>query len=142
MGMRATNDAWSGSCSGFNAWRNRIAIILGIGTKEFTYKGAMGFSKTMIVPNYDEKAYTAKNYMGMWKSIPEEPIMLLLAHSDCEGVLKVKHLKLIVQRLEEMLAYARLTLSNEPQFGFYEETEKFIDGAKKCIEQNVQMEFH
>lgn len=100
MGLTATTESgatlWDGPYGGFMNWRNTIALAAGYSIEEDTSEEGI----TLPCPVLDWDSITSDNMQGDWESIPEDPLVILLAHHDHEGHLYPEHAALIADRLE------------------------------------------
>ena len=85
-----------------------------------------------------------KNYMGQWDRIPEDPLIILLAHSDCDGEILPEHAGLLADRLEHLLP--RLPEDEGPghiaRRGWRGTTQRFIDGLREASAADEPVGFH
>lgn len=65
---------------------------------------------------------------GEWDKVPEDPLLILLAHSDCEGKIKHEHAEILANRLEE--------LDNK------DVTFRFIKGLRRAAKEGKDVEFY
>lgn len=85
---------------------------------------------------------------GEWPSIPvrpdgtPDPLIILLAHSDCEGDLQVEFLVPLADRLEELIPL----LGEEDGGGhigsFAKKTAQFVAGLRDAAARGEKVEFH
>lgn len=79
--------------------------------------------------------------MGEWDSMPHDPLIILIAHSDCEGVIHPTQAELLANRLEELLP-----LLNGDDGGhvgnYHDTTQRFIDGLRLAVKHGEPIEFH
>jgi|SRR3989304_2461194 len=150
VGLDTTHDCWHGAYSAFNRWRNKLALSAGY----MLYKhgaGGPGIDADLLIYEsalIDWGLVRAKELEGDWDAIPvridgtPDPLLLLLAHYDCEGYLKVEHLEPLALRLQELLP----SLGDDEgggHIGLYrEKTQTFIDGLRKAAEARERVEFH
>lgn len=97
MGLDTSHDCWHGSYGGFARWRNQVVQAAGFELIEDKYG-----------PNYDLDTiypdWTHDNIMGLWADgTPEDPLMVLLVHSDCDGAIYREHLLPLAERLEGLI---------------------------------------
>lgn len=81
MGVDTSHDAWHGSYSLFNAFRDAVCQAAGLG-KLRDHEGFGG-----VIP---------------WPSITTEPLVALLDHSDCDGSIPVNQLGALALRLRQV----------------------------------------
>lgn len=125
MGLDTTHDCWHGSYSWFTWWRNYLAELGG-------YVPSEGYIPLAAI-NYD--MYDEECFLGEWEVYKiYDPLLYLLVHSDCDGVIHPKEGRLLHARLVELLP-----LVNEE---WEEKTNLFIDGLKEAYENNEDVEFH
>lgn len=78
-----------------------------------------------------------KNYQGEWDSIPgEDPLLFLLVHSDCDGVIRPEHGVHLADRLEQLPP-----LLDESVRRMREDTERFAGGLRKAAASGEDVEF-
>jgi len=144
MGLDTTHDCWHGAYSAFNRWRNTLAEVAG-----YTFhKDPEGFGSSPYIDWGNIEATIGRDLFGKWKNIPvrpdgtPDPLIILLAHSDCEGELQVEFLDAIADRLEELLPQ----LIDVPGGGhipnYVDKTQKFITGLRLASSENEPVEFH
>lgn len=127
MGLDTSHGCWHGSYSAFRAWRKDIAQVAG-------YKIADDGGR----PNYQLpwEMFEDKNYQGEWDSPPgDDPLVYLLAHSDCDGVIHPQHGVHIAARLEQLLPLLDDDWTRE-------RTERFIAGLREAAAAGEDVDFH
>jgi hypothetical protein len=135
MGLDITHDCWHGAYSAFSRWRNELARVAGY---QFT-TGEHG-RQYVALPWED---FTNANLMGEWGSMPgDDPLLWLIVHSDCDGVLHPEQGALIAARLEELLpqlddihAIGHISPSMRAK------TQAFINGLRAAAEAGEDVEF-
>lgn len=137
MGLDTTHDCWHGSYGNFTRWRDVLAEAAGYELVEV--KQDWMISNRIKGLNYD---IPEERYMGRgWKKeIPAveghdpDPMLLLILHSDCDGVIKPKHLKPIADRLCELLP----KIDDEYMA---DRTRRFIAGLREAHDAGEQVMF-
>lgn len=117
MGLDTTHEAWHGPCSAFNDWRRWVAQkALGMDLDKMEGFCDGGFS---------------------WSHI-KHPLVPLLNHSDCDGVLPLAALKEIADSLMELA-----TASEEPPKRHSNEWYclRFADGCQAAIKAGEDIKF-
>ena len=129
MGLDTTHDCWHGSYSYFNNWRNELARIAGY---KIT-KGPHGFEMADI----DWASIKSENYQGEWEQLPSDPLLVLITHSDCDGIIKAEHCNPLRNRLLDILEWI-------PKDNTYlvDKTKQFINGLERAIKRNQKVSFH
>ncbi len=137
MGLDTTHDCWSGAYSAFKRWRDQIAETAG-----YTFFVADGEYMTSV-KEINWAALDDKNYAGEWDRIPEDPLIMLLAHSDCDGVIHPEHARLIADRLEWLLPRLPMTeaVGHIGRLGWQGTTERFINGLRAAVQAGEDVEF-
>lgn len=98
MGLDTSHDCWHGAYSAFRRFRNAIAEAAGYPMERDGQSGLPDY----VLP-WDELA--DENYMGDWDRVPgDDPLIVFLAHSDCDGVIHPEHGAHIAKRLREIAA--------------------------------------
>lgn len=137
MGLDTTHDCWHGAYSAFSRWRDALAKAAGYEME--TVRDDMGMSWQQ--PKFiNWNALQDENYQGVWDQTPEEPLVLLFAHSDCDGAIYPRDAKPLSDRLEELLP--RLEGDGGGHIGNYrQKTQKFIDGLRLAVSRDEVVEF-
>ena len=125
MGLDTTHDCWHGAYSSFNVWRNKVAEVAGYEIKDFD---------GMPSPDIDWATVTEDNLYGEWKRAPEDPLMILIAHSDWEGRIPAEYTKPLADRLTPLVP-----LLSGP---WKKKTREFIDGLLDAHSNNEDVEFY
>lgn len=94
MGLYVTYDCWTGAYSSFKEFRTCLREAAGISEGDFLWEIERGFADGSL-PEKLQGDYDT------WK--PSDPIMYLLAHSDCDGKIRPREAKQIADRLTALL---------------------------------------
>lgn len=92
MGLDVTFDAFQGSYSLFNRWRNEVARAAGYEIS--MYSDGTEQATIVLAPRWTEE-----NYDGVWEVDPGDILLVLLVHSDCDGIITPKHARKLAARL-------------------------------------------
>lgn len=141
MGLDVDYGAWEGSYSAFRRWRARLAIVAGYvaydpdiarGNPHFPVKiGTVGWAKLDA---------DSRKMAGDWDEMPDDPLLILLAHYDCGGEIKAEHCGPLADRLEQLLPY--LHGNGGGHIGTYRaKTQTFIDGLREAVADGEGVEF-
>lgn len=84
MGLGTTHDCWYGAYSAFDRWRTLLTAAVG----------------PQWAINWD--AITEANLQGDWDHLPEDPLVVLIAHSDCDGRIVAEACLPLAIRLEQL----------------------------------------
>lgn len=142
MGLDTTHDCWHGPYSSFAMFREALAKAAGY---EFgTLTDRFGARPTLYV---DWGGVSASQIMGDWDQIPTridgtpDPLLVLLAHSDCDGRIPSKFCAALAQRLSDLVP---LLPEAEPVHGvaWARRTGQFIAGLVRAAEAGEDVEFH
>lgn len=114
MGLDTSYNCWSGSYGKFMRWRAEVCLTAGYGN----IYGRIGFGGN-----------------AEWPNSLLDPLLILLSHSDCDGIIEVKHCKNIANRLRELLAM------NFDE-SFTKLTTQFIEGLELAAKENTDVEFY
>ncbi len=78
-----------------------------------------------------------------WSSLGKDPLIVLLNHSDCDGIIKAKDCAPLADRLEKLLPALRSEGDGGGHIGSYEEkTRQFINGLRLAASRNEDVDFH
>ena len=145
MGLDTTHDCWHGSYGAFSRWRDKLAEVAGYTFHEM--KDGYG----RLSPDLDWgniEATIGHHLLGEWPAIPvrpdgtPDPLIILLAHSDCEGWIQTEFCGPIADRLEELLP-ALEGLDGGGHIGsFTEKTQDFIKGLRLASKRGEKVTFH
>jgi hypothetical protein len=143
MGLDTTHDAWHGAYSAFNRWRDKLAEVAG-----YTFHEHENRRQLIELDWGGIEATIGRDLNGKWPAIPvrhdgtPDPLIILLAHSDCEGELQVEYLEALAGRLTELLPKVE-GLEDGGHIGNYvEKTQTFIDGLRRAAEAGEPVGFH
>ena len=144
MGLSITHDTWRGSYIWFSRWRSLVAGAAGYKVEQARYgvfglaaapklnrggrgRGDGALERTIYWPRItDEQIY------GRWESPPEDPLIILLAHSDCEGRIEPEHAAPLAARLEQLHPLIEYEQADEDAQWFRDATEQFITGLRSA----------
>jgi hypothetical protein len=138
MGLDTTHDGFHGAYSAFSRWRNDLAIAAGYRME--------GESEWRQYPALNWDAITEANLMGEWESTPEDPLIVLIAHSDCDGEILPEQAAPLADRLEQLLpamrekeagAWGHITRDG----GYEAVTQRFIDGLRLAASRGEPVGF-
>jgi len=138
MGLDTSHDCWHGAYSAFTRWRNTLAEIAGyrLGKPDPT---APWYECAEI--NWE--AITPDNLQGVWERVPEDPLIVLIAHSDCDGEIRPREAGPLADRLEELLPkITELGVGAGHIGNWREKTQKFIDGLRRAAKNDEPVKFH
>lgn len=124
-------DAGSGEYSEFVRWRALLARAAGIGT-EHAELGEF----TRELPRLDYDNLTLGNTLGDWDTLPKDSLLVVLAHSDEDGVIYHVHALQVAERLEELIPALAVASHHAPgsilQKAERARTIQFIAGLKEA----------
>lgn len=145
MGLDTTHDCWHGAYSAFSRWRNKLAEVAGYCS---TKVGEPPIYDTTMLDWGCIQSIIGDDLFGKWPRIPVRPdgtpdaLMILLAHSDCEGEIQAEFCGPLADRLEELLP----ELEGEDGGGhigsYVEKTKTFIAGLRLAASRNEPVRFH
>jgi hypothetical protein len=89
MGLDTSHGCWNGPYSAFDRWRTALQEAAGWHLEE-----------EFLAREVNWEAVTDDNIAGRWDALPEDPLVVLVAHSDCDGEIPVEALLPLAERLE------------------------------------------
>lgn len=135
MGLDTTHDCWHGAYSAFSRWRNKLAEVAGYKLEKH------GDPPIFDGPAIDWNAITELNVQGHWNETPEDALLVIFAHSDCDGVIFPEQALPLAERLEELLPL--LEEDGGGHIGSYKDkTQEFIDGLRLAASRDEVVQFH
>ena len=122
MGLDTSHGCWRGSYSLFSAFRNAIARAAGYRTEMVVYGGGLKSETPMIDWGHLPEGHPE----GIWPELPDDPLLVLIAHSDCDGVIKSEHCDPIADRILEVMPY----IEDKDGIGLVKRALEFVDGLR------------
>jgi len=138
MGLDTSYNCWHGAYGAFTRWRHTIAEAAGYRIWPVTYGDGTKMDTIMLEwHRYREH----KELLGEWDETPHDPLIVLFAHSDCEGVIHPAQAIPLADALEAILP--KLDGDGGGHIGNYrEKTQKFIDGLRLAAAKGEDVDFH
>ncbi len=134
MGLWASHGCWDAGYSAFARWRRELARAAGYKILE-PHLGAADYD----LP-WDE--FKPENYQGEWDTVPgDDPLLYLLVHSDCDGVIHPAQGIHIARRLEYLLPLLDESAAGGHITSMKDRTQAFIDGLRKAAGAGEDVEF-
>ena len=121
MGLDTSHDCWHGAYTAFHRWRAELMRIA-----------------------HDRDIMSMRHYGGTvpWSALGNDPLIVLLDHSDCDGIIEAKDCEPLAKRLEELLPL----LPKEDDRGhigsWQKKTQQFIDGLRLAASRGEDVDFH
>jgi hypothetical protein len=143
MGLWVSHDCWEGAYSAFSRWRNELARAAGY---KIVKPGPEDLAAGVYAPYVDIPwdRFVPENYQGEWpQGVPsDDPLLLLIVHSDCDGVIHPDQGRHLADRLEQLLPL----LDDTEQMGHIRphmrgKTQPFIDGLRAAAKAGEDVEF-
>ena len=102
MGLDMSHDAWHGAYSAFKRFREEVATAAGIPLVQAAYPKEYG-GGSRLEPDIPWDRFTAENLQGDWDTPPDDPLFILLVHSDCDGRIPTQYCEHLANRLEQLI---------------------------------------
>lgn len=88
MGLDTTHECWHGPYSHFNQWRIAVQIAAGWTLDFMPYKSPGGRDlESAEARHLAWELFEEPNYQGFWTTDPADVLVVLIVHSDCDGVI-------------------------------------------------------
>lgn len=138
MGLDTTHNCFHGPYGAFNRWRDAVARAAGYQFKRFDgeYRDAV---------DLDWDVFDLKNYQGEWDIVPgDDPLLYLIVHSDCDGVMHPEQGRHLVARLRQLAPKVdpEGVIYGVRGNSMYEVTLRFADGLEWAAAAGEDVEFH
>ena len=138
MGLDVSHDAWHGAYSAFARWRHKIAELAGYAVWKVQYDD--GYTDNTIMLDWGH--ITEANLMGEWDETPADPLIVILAHSDCDGLIHPAQAAPLADALEALmpkLVQLGDTTGHIQNWAY--KTRLMIDGLRLAAERGEDLEF-
>ncbi len=154
MGLDISHDTWHGAYSAFHRWREEIALQAGFpplmlmeGFYPIDRREGDPFRCLYNHPEQKEHASYALEAIrrGLpikWDKFKDDPLWILLDHSDCDGSLESADALLIAGRLTELLPLLPAEEGGGHIGNWKDKTSQFIEGCKRAGKACERLEFH
>ena len=144
MGLDCSHDCYSGGYGTFNAWRAEVARVVGIPLELME-----GFLRIPVEGEFDisflpdgSTPYTVPRISLpiKWETLAPDPLLILLSHSDCDGIIEAKDCGPIADRLQKLLPM--MPGADAPfRRNMQEVTQQFINGLRQADAAGEDVQF-
>jgi hypothetical protein len=139
MGLDTSHDCWHGAYSAFTRWRNKLAEVAGYQVADVRYDS--GHFPTVLI-DWGHIAAENPGYLaGDWEKAPTDPLIVLIAHSDCDGHIHPEHAAPLADRLEGLLPLLPDGEGGGHIGDWRAKTQAFIDGLRRAAAANEPVVF-
>ena len=154
MGLDTTHGCWSGPYSAFGRFREHLQDAAGWPMSEVKDEYGISWRETTRI---DWSQITEENISGIWDTMPEDPLVVLIAHSDCDGIIPADACGPLADRIEELIPklgatekvdpewLARAGMSEAPPRAVYdgeqEAAKRFVAGLRLAAAAGEAVEF-
>lgn len=114
MGLDTSHNCWHGAYSSFNRWRTKLCEVAGYGRLD------------------DREGFGGK---VQWPD--DDALVILLAHSDCDGEIEWKDCEAIAVRLEQLMPALKVA-----GYDHAERAQQFIHGLRDAAIDKENVDFH
>ena len=139
MGLDTTHDCWHGAYSAFMRWRHKLAEVAGYDILPVKYND--GYTMETVMLDWGHLS-NHETLMGKWDKTPDDPLLVLIVHSDCEGAIYPEQAGLLADRLDELVSL----LPDDDDGGhignWRQKTRTFIAGLRTAFANHEAVEFH
>lgn len=140
MGLDTSHGCWHGAYSAFNRWRNRIAEAAGYEVAEIRQPGDLtSYAAPTVLIDWGH--VEDKNYGGEWDETPTDPLIVLIAHSDCDGYIYPAQAGPLADRLEELLPLLPDGEGGGHIGNWRDKTQQFIAGLRLAVAAGEAVKF-
>lgn len=163
MGLDCSHGAWHGAYSAFHRWRAKLAEVVGIpldlmeGFYDSVLPSERVLNKAMEWAAPREGGPLCQDSNGImlhmyienvrmwlpikWSILKDDPILVLLDHSDCDGIIESKDCLPLAERLSEILPLLPDGDGGGHIGDWREKTQTFIDGLRLAASLDEDIEF-
>lgn len=133
MGLDTSHECWHGAYSAFYRFRHELAKAAGYPIAE---------ERGLEVMDLPWDLYTEDNLMGDWNDeVPEDPLLVLLVHSDCDGVIHPKQGAPLADRMEELIPKLPAGVGGGHIGDWRDTVQQFVDGLRSAALHGDDVEF-
>lgn len=130
MGLDTSHNCWHGPYSSFTRWRHAVAKAAGYHVYPVKYDDIT--IDTIMLEWHRYREY--RELQGTWDETPADPLIVLFAHSDCDGVIHPTQAGPLAEALADLLPKI------PPEY--LRQTEQFIAGLRLAVERGEDVHFH
>lgn len=143
MGLDTSHDCWHGPYSAFTRWRQALALAAGYAVWPVAESmEPHAIRRPTVMLDWGHLGGTA-HLAGEWESTPSDPLLVLIIHSDCDGVIRPAQARPLADRIE---ALAPLLPPEEhgswPKDWMRDKCAKFVAGLRAAAAAGEDVEFH
>jgi hypothetical protein len=138
MGLDTSHNCWHGAYSAFTRFRTAVAEQAGYDIADVTFKDGY-FAKDCVLMDWGH--LPDGSTWGNWDKNPSDPLVVLICHSDCEGVIKPEQGRPLSKRLYQIAESMDDDDPSKPWGDFKARTIQFADGLKEAAENGEEVEF-
>lgn len=124
------HELWGAPYSTFHRWRKLVLKVAGYDVFDTRP------SAEPPITTFDWHSVTKENLRGEWQSEPEDPLIVLIVHSNCEGHIHPNHAGPLADRLGELKPLIAAEPSGEYDDDWLGTTEEFIAGLRQAAARN------
>lgn len=131
-GLDVSCGCYAGTVEAFDALRIMLSQAAGYGVHDLRYEGGP------VIPNLPWQSYSEADLRGEWPDgAPDDPLIILLAHHERAGRIKLAHASYLADRLEELAA----VLLGFPDLRWALMTQQFIRGLRYAANNHMDVVF-
>lgn len=131
MGLDTDYDCWHGAYSSFYQWRMAVAEAADLPMEQSDKDGPFG--DRWMVPALWHQGFDSANYLGHWDELPEDPLTVLIVHSDCDGIIPAAATASLADRLEALVPLMDEWMGSR--------TTQFVEGLSAAAADGADVEF-
>ncbi len=142
MGLDTSHDCLTGAYSAFTRWRDELARAAGYPFLEPTEdRQDRQHTSFFPYPDIPWEEFAPKNYQGEWDAQQADPLVYLLVHSDCDGVIHPEQGLPLAARLEELALLTDESKSGGHIRSMKDKTLQFARGLRAAAAAGEDVEF-
>ena len=144
MGLYVSHDCWRASYGKFHHFRTAVGLVVGVplDLMEGHYdkdEWMLCAGETALHKNLLQ--HRLKSLPIPWTAWEDDPISLLLHHSDCDGEIRWENCVGIAERLEEIAPQIVHPEGQRDDWNFKESALEFAAGLRRAAELQENVEF-
>lgn len=143
MGLDTTHGCWHGAYSAFSRWREKLAEVAKFAPlNEMAGYYPIDPDKPFSGQTTFDTPPAPNGLPRSWDAYKDDPLTVLLRHSDCDGYIPVEWCEPLAARLEQLIPLLPDVDAGGHIGNWRDKTQTFIDGLRRAAAAGEDVGFH